>query len=661
MSEAKFSLLNDEARRLNVYHVEDLEPYFADRKDKPSYRVFNYKKGKKTSIEGLKIVERDFNMSWYKFAKMRWYDYGWQDHEMIFYRGTVITAKETFDIADQVADALSALGVMPGDEVPCCLSNVPAVLFLMLAINKLGAKINCFGGHYDPAFIKDILKDATHKVMFATDDEYPKFAKIAEEAGYDKTVLISLTDYMPEDPSKCKGYNKEAADLYQFENKTKDYINGTNIISFFDFLELAKQNKTTVLDQGGLDTEFLITYTSGSTKIGRPKRMIHRNRSIITVGVFHDPVLCGNPDIHGFRGMALIHTDSNTNLITMVGDSLSQLWSVSFEPIYDRTRFLDTLMINRPNFCLATTNFWLTAARQHLIDKKYKHAYLPCVATMAVGEGCTPGEEKFINKFLRSVHAGSRKRVSGLFLPFWPIGMGGGDTEHGGVYYTLFHRLYETLNKPKLKGEPLGLEPVPFVQVTVLAKQDDGTFKEANYGEYGVIVANSATNMAGYRSYEKTADKIIVDEKGWQWLSCDVFGYVDHLGNIHMKDRRDSKVVLEDGRKVYPFHFNDTIQTDVDNLMTTVITNLETDGKKYFVINYQLSPLRKDSPKQIVKRMDDKLRKAHADVYDRILYREFTPENPFPVTGAGKRSVVDVTNMGTKGVFRFENGKKIPF
>ena len=47
MSERKpFALLNEEKKRLNVYHLEDMEPYFEDRKNLPSGRVFTTKRGK---------------------------------------------------------------------------------------------------------------------------------------------------------------------------------------------------------------------------------------------------------------------------------------------------------------------------------------------------------------------------------------------------------------------------------------------------------------------------------------------------------------------------------------------------------------------------------------------------------------------------------------
>ena len=55
---------------------------------------------------------------------------------------------------------------------------------------------------------------------------------------------------------------------------------------------------------------------------------------------------------------------------------------------------------------------------------------------MIVGEPNSIGEEKFCNKFLRKVNAGSKFTHS----PLSPVvmSMAGGDCEHGGLFFVLF-------------------------------------------------------------------------------------------------------------------------------------------------------------------------------------------------------------------------------
>lgn len=652
-----FTLINEEKQRLNVYHVDQMADAFADRKGMPSHRIFETRKGKR-ALKGLKRIESEMDCSWYHILRDRWS--GREDQEAIFYRGNVITAKEMFARADQLSRALLALGVEKGDEIACCMSNVPEVLYLMLGANQIGVKLDFFGAHYDPKFIDIIMSQCSDKLFIATDDEAEKILDKILASGFENKVIVSLADSLPEHPEECAGYEKHLDRFYHYENKAAKLVaRHPELMTFDQFMEKGTSYAGAVIDDNGLDTEFLVTYTSGSTKIGFPKQEIHRNRSLITVGVFHDPELCGNPAITGLRGLAHLHTDTDTNLITTISDSLFQRWSVAMEPEYDREIFLDYLFINKPNFVLATTGFWLYAAKEYLVDRRYhdindKPRKLDfMLACMDVGEACQPGEEKLINAFFKEAKAGSGVKLAGpIHFPYVTIGAGGGDTEHGGIYYTLWRRMQEVLNKPKLHGNPYGLAPVPYAQAAVLKKNDQGEWVECGYNEYGIIVANSATNMAGYKDFDKIRGKVYTDNKGMDWLSCDVYGYIDKLGCVHMKDRKDSKVVMEDGSSFLPFKLADVVQKDPVNILTSVITTAKINGMVKFIVNVEFSPLRKNpDDMDLLEQIDSRIRSAFPEIAGRIVYRTFDSKHPFPCAASGKRNMVEVEHMSTDRVF----------
>lgn len=654
----RFELLNEEEKRLNVYHLEDMEPYFEDRKNLPSGRIFTTKWGK-IAIEGLRMIEEKYDRSWYSCVKEHWQNEDYWTHEMVFYRGTILTAEETFRDADRLAGGMLHCGIQQGDEIGCCVSNHPIVPIIMLAASKIGAKVNFFGSHYNPLFVEQILGEITPKLFIATDDEYKNIVSLVDAADFKNKLIVSLTDYLPEHPEQMEGYEPQLAQFYHYENLVPNFsAKDDKVIAYPEFLEIGAKYADDVIDNNGLDTEFLITYTSGSTKTGFPKRLIHRNRSAIVVGLFHDPKLCGNPSVKNLRGMSHIHTDTNTNLITMISDSFFTRWSVAMEPTYDRELFLDYLFINKPNFVLATTAFWLEAARQYLREGKYSDRDMQwLLATMAVGESCQPGEEKFINRFLKKMKAGHGVPLAGpVKLPWAPIGIGGGDTEHGGIYYTLFKHLKDMGNTLKFKKEAVGMAPVPYAQATVLRQEKDGSFVECGYNEPGIIVANSATTMAGYKNFDRVREKIITDSTGMDWVSCDVYGYIDKDGAIHMKDRRDSKIVTESGESVLPFEIIDTIQEDSDNILTSVLTTTTINEKLWFIVNFQISPFAKHSRERILKEMDQRLSEKFPNIYNRIVYREFTEENPFPCAASGKRNMSAVDGMGNKDLKYYKDG-----
>ena len=109
--------------------------------------------------------------------------------------------------------------------------------------------------------------------------------------------MYSLTDSLlnGEDP-----YIEIDKDYYDFKNRVITYQQqNPNISSKEELLTLSEANPKKIYeyDKGNIDDEFLITYSSGSTNHKRPKAIVHRNRSLVTIGRFQDPDLSGLPEM----------------------------------------------------------------------------------------------------------------------------------------------------------------------------------------------------------------------------------------------------------------------------------------------------------------------------------------------------------------------------
>ena len=197
-----------------------------------------------------------------------------------------------------------------------------------------------------------------------------------------------------------------------------------------NFLNIGK-NKQVERAEVMLDDDFLITYTSGSTIVGLPKEIVQQHQSLIVMGRLHDNDLSGLPEMKDVRMLAHIPTYSNTDVITSISDPLSQGCSVALEPIYDRDFFNTSLVINRPNAVAATRSFWTHAALTYekriskYKAKRFIHSYF-CRRKYLFRR-----KKKLINKFLKDVSAGKDR------LPIAAtLSMGGGDCEHGGIYFS---------------------------------------------------------------------------------------------------------------------------------------------------------------------------------------------------------------------------------
>lgn len=639
-----------------TYYVEnDIKNLVYDL-NKPSSKIIQTEIGLKT-ISLLKKIEKNNNHSWYKELLER--SKKDEKHVALFYRGNKITYKEMFEKADKFANSLYKYGIRKGDEIPCCLSNTPELVYIMLAANKIGAKLNLMGTNLNKDYFKKIMLETKSKIFLSTDVEYNKIKDIVNEINFESKVIVSLTDSLPKNPQECDEYEPTLDKYYHYHNYVPEMkMEDSTIKSFDDFIKYGLDFTDEIIDNNDLNTEFTITYTSGSTRIGFPKQLIHCNRSYIVGGIYNDTNLTGSPNVPEIRGLAHIHSDSNTNLVTCISDNLIKHGTVALEPEYDKEKFFDYVMLNKPVHLDATTSFLIQMAKDYLIKKKYKGKKLPfMLVTMAVGEPTSPGEEKFINTFLRKARAGSGIKLNGLKLLYAPLSIGGGDCEHGGIYYTLLKKVQTLTKITKLGKRDYGMTPVPFAVVTALKKNADGLYVECDYDEPGIIVANSITSMKGYKNgKEHTINKIITDSQGRDWFSCDVYGYVNKVGNVIVSGRLEDIIHLNNGLCIPCHEISEIVCKDSKNVMSCTTVGVEKDGFEVPVITIELNPLSKVNKGKILSSIQKRLSKFYPN-YDEFYFRLVNSEKSFVLTGSGKRNVVFLKNRGLINTFTIKDNK----
>ena len=635
-------MLSSEQVRIPTYRVEtELSLMESLPNSKPSKRIIKSKKGLK-AIKALIDLEQNHNTSWYNYLKDKNKDN--MNKIALFYRGNKISFKEMFDKADKLAVSMTEKNLTLGDEIGVCVSNTPELVYILLAANKLGLKVNLFGSSFDKKYLSEILDGISKKVIFISDDNYDDIKDVVKGKNIEQIVITSLATSLPKDPSKCDEYEEDLKDYYHYEDKTDRIVSeGNNIESFDNFMK--KTNKDTKVPNniGNLETDFLVTYTSGSTKNGFPKEIVHKNRSLITMGRFHDSELSGNPKLENMRGLAHIHPESNTDVITCISDNLMQGWSVALEPEYSKDKALDYIILNKPNYLNITTSFLIEMSKQYLMDGKYnkdgKSRKLPfLLATFAVGERTSKGEEKFINQFLRKSKAGSGISIKGFKMPYTTLSIGGGDCEHGGIYYTLWKSLQEKLYSPIIRKNELGMMPVPYVVVTALKQDSNGNYIECDYNEPGILVANSYSNLSCYKNNNEATKKLILtDNLGRNWITTNTYGYVDTIGSVHVKGRIPEKKnsICE------TYMIDDIVTNDTKNILSS--TTVETmDG---MLITIQKQPSSNKSTTEIIKSIYSRLlNNIPSEVLDTIKIRVIPIRDSMPLTPSGKRNSTALEN-----------------
>ncbi len=579
--------------------------------------------------KGLTDVEVNHNRSWvvdlYEKNKNN------LDTVALFYRGTKITYRELFKQVELFASAFEKKGVKKGSEVPMCMSPCPEFIYTIMAINLLGAKINCFGS-FDKDYVTEIINGCDTDFIICTDDQYEKIKESIANSKISDIVMYSLTDSLinGQDP-----YIEIDQHFYDFENRVIKYKNqNSNISSKSDLLLLSDITPKRIIDydKGNIDDEFLITYSSGSTNHKRPKAIVHRNRSLVTIGRFQDPDLSGLPEMKGLIGEMIIPTHSNTSIISSMSDVLYKGCTVALEPIYNPDFLLYSLAINKPNYVSISRNMIVNACKKIYSDERFKNFKMPYMMMLtAVGEPTSVGEEKFINQMLRKSKCGTGK------LPFpispVPLSIGGGDCERGGMFFTPYRSLQDLNPKYSLNKGRCGLKVYGMVQLAVLDEKGN----KLPYGQVGRLVAKTPTAMKCYKDNPIATDNFYIkDANGELWTDCNVYAVIEKYGTLEVLERIGKEIILENGKKLPLYCIGKEVEKDTKHILSYEVVNVDNE----IVIHLEFQPGRKNNVEKILMGIKQRIYKKYGyEVASKIKYfriRNF--KEGFPYNASGKRS-----------------------
>lgn len=595
------------------------------------------KKEKKDKFikEVLDDLQKNHNHSWYDELYLRNKDN--LDDVALFYRGTEITYGEMFDRMKDYAKSLRSMGIGEESEIPVCMSNSPEFVYLLGAANIVGAKINVFAHDFDPEYLKEIIRDCNCDTIFVEDNYYETIKGVLPENHTKNIVVTSLANSLTEAYDKYKKYDACHSELFEDKLDRLDK-SGYNVLSISDFVENGVNYSGKVKSDSNLDTEFTVTYSSGTTS-NRPKPIVHTNRSFITIGRCHDPEIQKTTSMKKFTVQSNAPTFSNTDLICNISDSFMQGSKLALEPVYDGSAefFIDSLLINDPTYVIATRSIWLKTFKKVFFDEKYKDVkFKNLLIPFAVGEGLEPGEEKFINKGLRKVKAGTNY----IKLPFSlaSISLAGGDCEHGGIFWQLFRNLQSKRPEYALRKEQAGMKAFEMVEYAVL--DDDGNVLPPY--SYGRLVANSPCNMKKYKNNPEATEKFFIkDATGKVWGDCSVYSYINFNGDIFMKGR-----IPKDKAEIPPFVYTDAITLDTKNILSCETVK---SGDKY-IAHIEFQPGCKNKLAVIQSALNRCINKLGKDKSDKLVFN--IHNNGFVTTHSGKRDIRLLEDQGIDSAIR---------
>ena len=208
----------------------------------------------------------------FKVPMCKNYDYIYQeakkygDNIAIEYFNVKITYNQIFDNVEKVAKSLKALNVQENEIVSVCLPNIPEVVYVYYAINRIGAVANMLDLRCNSSTLIQSCVEGNSKLLITLDMVLEKFLEGKGQTQLETIVTVSPTNSLG-------GIFKLSSELKNKFKISEDYV-----ISWKDFINTGIEYNGIIDSEYKPDTIAVIAYTGGTT--GIPKGVAGTNENL---------------------------------------------------------------------------------------------------------------------------------------------------------------------------------------------------------------------------------------------------------------------------------------------------------------------------------------------------------------------------------------------
>lgn len=442
----------------------------------------------------------------------------------IEFQGKKYTYKQLINNIEKVAKALIASGVKKGDFVSVITPNTPQALFMVYALNRIGAIANMIHPLLSAKEIQDFVENTDSVAILTLDMIYPKFAKIKWKTTKEpKMILAKIADALP-------WYAKP---VYSAKNKLRLNFNPNyDVIYWNDFIALGEKTKSVLpIDDGKADDTAVILYSGGSS--GTPKGVMITNLNINSLAL-HTYDIGGIEDVAGKKSLAVMPLFHGFGLVICVHAMLSLGFHVYLLPKYDFNESSKLIFKKKINCIYGVPGLFEALIRSEYIDK----ADLSFMELLVCGGDKLPEKlQKRVNKLLKKGGAevvlreayGQTECVAGCSInPKFDTRIGSAGIAYPDVYFKI-------------------------------VKPD--TQEELPDGEDGELCVSGPIVMKGYyKNEDATAKALQKHSDGKIWLHTGDMFAKDKDGFIYFR-QRNSRMIICGGYNVYATQVEDAICT----------------------------------------------------------------------------------------------------
>lgn len=429
------------------------------------------------------------------------------------FMGKHITYKYMIDQINLCARSLRVLGIREDDRVTIAMPNCPQAIYMLYAVNLVGAVGNMVHPLSAEKEIENYLNMSGSVMVVTLDQFYHKIEAIRANTRVQNVIIARIKDeltrpirvgYMMTEGRKIKKIPKEAP-VYQWP----------------DFMKLGRSCTYEYKVRRRPDDPAAILYSGGTTGTTKGIVLTNLNFNALAAQVISanpmfrtgDKMLAAMPLFHGFGLGVCIHT-----------------------------------MLAEGGRCILVPRF--TPKSYSKLITKYKCNFIAGVPTLYEALLRLPNMKKADLSCLKGVFSGGDSLSVELKKKFDAFLF-----DHNGKiqvregYGTTECVTASCLTPPQMYKE--GSIGIPFPD-TYYKIVKPGTDEELPYNEEGEILLAGPTVMKGYLDMpEETAETLRKHADGLTWVYTGDLGTMDEEGFIHFRGRA-KRMIISSGYNIYP-------------------------------------------------------------------------------------------------------------
>lgn len=422
------------------------------------------------------------------------------------FMGTQITYRSLLSSTYRFANALTALGVKPGERVAVMLPNCPQAVITYYGVMLMGGIVVMTNPLYMPRELNHQLTDAGAKVIITLDLLVKRVQQSLQHHPLDYIIVTSIKDYLPF-PKNLLYPLKARKDGHSLRVEYSERV--------IPFLKLLKQSSPEPSDKK-VDAEHdlaLIQYTGGTTGMAKGVMLTHGNLITNTV---QTQTWFYRADEGKERYLAALPFFHVFGMTVLLNQAVYMAGTLILLPRFEIDQVLKMIHDKKPTVFPGAPTMYVAIINHPHIAKYDLSSINVCIS------GAAPLPLEVQTRFEQLTHG---KLIEGYGL-----------TETSPVTHA--NNIWEM--------RKTGSIGIPFPDTDAMIVMPD-TLNEVKPGEIGELVVRGPQVMKGYWNQPEETYKCLKEG----WLFTGDLGKMDEDGFFYILDRRKD-LIIAGGYNIYP-------------------------------------------------------------------------------------------------------------